>query len=360
MYLLKYLFIVSNILLTKSLLHINNFQKNNFQKNNILINKKSKFSLNCQYYFSSSTTLNIYNSILDIKPKTKSFLKLIRYKNIVPTIFLSFTGGYIINPSLSYLVKSPQFIASTLITTLIMALSMIFNDIFDIEIDKINNNNRPIVTGEITKKIASIYAAILFTLIQILNINFLPVSLQQITNFIIFITFIYTPILKKIPFIKNISCALLVSFSVIFNGLSTIYKNTNINHKNTILLLISTKLIFFGSLYNELLLDMSDIKGDRENNIYTIPVIFGNKISWNFAYYILIFNFLINSIFINYLYNYFSGIILLFICSILVNDLYNIKLNNYSKNIIKDTVNNTTKPLFYLLLYLCILAREKI
>jgi geranylgeranylglycerol-phosphate geranylgeranyltransferase len=235
---------------------------------------------------------------------------------------------------------------------------MIFNDIFDIEIDKINNNNRPIVTGEITKKVASIYATILFTLIQILNITFLPFSLQQITNFIIFITFIYTPILKKIPIIKNISCALLVSFSVIFNGLSIIYKNSKINDKNLILLLITTKLIFFGSLYNELLLDISDIKGDRENNIYTIPVIFGNKISWNFAYFILIFNFLINSIFINYLYNYFSGIILLFICSILVNDLYNVKLNNYSKNIIKDTVNNTTKPLFCLLLYLCILSNR--
>jgi 4-hydroxybenzoate polyprenyltransferase len=103
---------------------------------------------------------------------------------------------------------------------------------------------------------------------------------------------------------------------------------------------------------------MSDIKGDRENNIYTIPVIFGNKISWNLSYYILIFNFLINSIFINYLYNYFSGIILLFICSILTNDLYNIKINNYSKNIIKDTVNNTTKPLFYVLLYLCILSKK--
>ena len=239
-----------------------------------------------------------------------------------------------------------------------MALSMIFNDIFDIKIDKINNSNRPIITGEITKKTAFTYAAILFTLIQILNITFLPFSLQQITNFIIFITFIYTPILKKIPFIKNISCALLISFSVIFNGMSTIYKNSKINDKNFILLLITTKLIFFGSLYNELLLDMSDIKGDRENNIYTIPVIFGNKISWNLSYYILIFNFLINSIFINYLYNYFSGTVLLMICSVLLNNLYDVKINNYSKNIIKDTVNNTTKPLFYLLLYLCILSNK--
>ena len=121
------------------------------------------------------------------------------------------------------------------------------------KIDKINNSNRPIITGEITKKTAFTYAAILFTLIQILNITFLPFSLQQITNFIIFITFIYTPILKKIPFIKNISCALLISFSVIFNGMSTIYKNSKINDKNFILLLITTKLIFFGSLYNELL-----------------------------------------------------------------------------------------------------------
>jgi heme O synthase-like polyprenyltransferase len=67
-----------------------------------------------------------------INNKSKNFLKLIRYKNILPTFLLSLTGGLLINPSK---IITPVFIVSVINTILIMSSSMVLNDIFDINID---------------------------------------------------------------------------------------------------------------------------------------------------------------------------------------------------------------------------------
>jgi len=69
---------------------------------------------------------------------------------------------------------------------------------------------------------------------------------------------IYTPILKKITFIKNISCASLISFAPIFSGLTT-----NINN-NYCLLYTLCGMIFLGSFYNEILLDIRDKDDDEK------------------------------------------------------------------------------------------------
>lgn len=203
---------------------------------------------------------DIPNSIFN---KINSYLKLIRYKNILPTLLLSFTGGWLMNQSIIQLLESPYFIISTINTILIMSSSMIINDIYDIEIDRINNFNRPLVTGEINIRDALLFYFILLGSIEFLNLNYLPYNLQTIIHLTIFFINIYTPILKKIPLIKNISCAFVVSFSLFFAALSSTNKYIVLN-KNFGLLSIFLSLIFFGSLYNELLLDMRDYEGIKK------------------------------------------------------------------------------------------------
>ena len=64
----------------------------------------------------------------------------------------------------------------------------------------------------------------------------------------------YTPILKRITLIKNISCASLVSFSLFFSALASSQSTMLLSNKNFGLLSITMGYIFFGSLSNELLL----------------------------------------------------------------------------------------------------------
>ena len=290
---------------------------------------------------------NNFNVIIN---KSKNYLELIRYKNVIPTIFLSLTGGFLINPKK---IISPAFIVSLINNVLIMANSMVINDIYDIKIDKNNNLDRPLLNGDIKLKEAIIFSSILLGLTKYLSFKFLPLNLQRIINYSLIFINIYTPILKKIPFIKNIFCATLVSFSIFFSALST---NSLIFNKNYYLLLLTMSFIFFGSLHNELLLDMRDYEGDKINNIYTIPVLFGNKISWNIVNNILNISILLNTSFLIYLFNFYYGIVLLFIFSPIKNELYAIKEFNYCKNIIIKSINNTTKPLYFLLFYILILS----
>lgn len=286
--------------------------------------------------------------------KTKSFFKIIRYKNIMPTLLLSFSGGVIINPSYN-LFHSSKFIISSIITVLIMSCSMIINDVFDVNIDRINNKSRPLVTGEITMREAKIYIILLLSLTEFLN-SLLPYNLQVITHLAIINIILYTPIFKYILLIKNISCALLVGFAVVFAGLTAQNTLNIFLNKNIKLLVIASRLIFFGSLHNEILLDMTDTEGDKNNNVNTIPVLFGNNITWQLVYYITKINVLWNTFDVIRLFNFHLGMFFMLMCTPLIINLRKIKKYNYNKDVVIQTVKETNKPLLLTLLLLCLMS----
>ena len=122
--------------------------------------------------------------------------------------------------------------------------------------------------------------------------------------------FLYTPLLKKIILLKNITCASVVS-STVFLTCKCIINNSNsiINYNNNINLInITSKFLFLSSFYIELLLDIIDIHGDKENNIITIPNYFGAKKTLQFLSVIFISNLIYYS---NYLYNSKNYILLI-------------------------------------------------
>lgn len=299
----------------------------------------------------------MYNNIINDhnnKNKIDGFLQLIRAKNIIPCFFLNFSGGFMMEPSIIALLHNTNFIISSIITSLIMSTSMIINDLFDIEIDKINNKDRPLITGIITKKEAIISIFSISLLIEYLNL-YLPNDLQNIVNISLFLIFIYTPIIKKIVLLKNIFCASLVSFSIFLSGLSIVNDQIMLND-NYNLFLVEIGLIFFGSLYNEILLDITDIKGDKINNINTIPVILGKKNALILESIIISLNMILS--FLLLLNNYdIKYAILLELCFIpLLYDLYNIFTNNLDDVYIKKAILNLNMTLFLSLIYICSLA----
>jgi len=276
-------------------------------------------------------------------------MKLSRAQNILPTILLMNTGAWLAKPSLQ-IYKSTSFFVSSLITISIMSNSMILNDLFDMSVDKINNPRRPLVTGEISKREAILSSLCLFLSSEILNMRYIPRDLQYITHYANVIITIYTPILKRLAFIKNITCAGLVSFSVWFSGL-LINKNTN----NSGLLSMASLFLFLGSLYNEILLDIRDYEGDGQNGILTIPILYGKTNAWKLAFCILSMNLLSNSVILYKLYSIRESIFFLLICSQLFINLRQIKTNHYAKDTIHKVVNDTQKQLFAVLLYMCFL-----
>jgi 4-hydroxybenzoate polyprenyltransferase len=290
-----------------------------------------------------------------IQRKISNMLTLIRPQNILPTTVLCFSGGWIVNPSLFNLIQTKSFIVATLNTLLIMSSSMVLNDLFDIEVDKINNPTRPLITGEITKKEAFLLSLGLLSITEILSFLYFPRFLQYIIHAAILNIIAYTPFLKKIPIIKNISCAALISFSVIFSGLAT---NMNIVGKIDYLMTF-VRLLFFGSLYNEIILDIRDYDGDKMNGINTIPVVFGKDVSLGVLFMITDINILWNTFALYKLYGTTVACILPILCNQLLVNLYFIKKYNYSVNSLTRSIQMSFQSLYSILLYLCIIIAMK-
>jgi len=298
-------------------------------------------------------TFESYDTIInavEIKNKIKSFAKLARYNNILPVMLLNFTGGWLANPSFLALIASKSFFASIAITVFVTMYSMIMNDLFDINLDRINNPTRPLVSGAITKTEAVLVSLYMFGMSEVLNIRYIPYMNRIIVRLAFLVATVYTPILKRIVFIKNITCAGLISFSIFFTA-NVI--NAPFPYKHNILFNIAMQFIFWGSLHSEILLDICDKEGDERNGVVTLPVRYGRDVAFGAANFILHYNVIWNLFYsMSRAYGYQHGVILILFCSPLLKGLYNIK-NDYNVNEIKHVAYSTSKPMFLVLMYLC-------
>lgn len=238
----------------------------------------------------SPVSITEYNENITHVPPSKlcEMVKLTRlHKNIVPVTILCLISGYITNPhSWNTWIVSPPFIASLIIVQSITAASMVINDIYDIEIDRMNQPNRPLVTGTVTINEAQWLVRGLFGLTFCLGLKYVPPVLDPFWIVSMVLVNIYTPLLKKITFIKNIVCATIISSTVPFVGIATLNlleKTTDSSLSNLPLMLLTTQNVFFSSLYIENLLDIKDMKGDNAMGINTIPVIFGKQLTLLFV-----------------------------------------------------------------------------
>jgi geranylgeranylglycerol-phosphate geranylgeranyltransferase len=314
---------------------------NKINKNNSLIRINS--NLNSNFKFTNNKNI--------LKNKIIGYLKLIRYKNIFPTIYLFLTGAFIVNPNINnLLLRSKELIYSLIPTLCILTSNMVINDLFDMKLDKINNPLRPLITGNISVKEANILLITLLSITEYINIYFLPKNLQKIIHLSLLYTFIYTPILKRIPLIKNLSCALVVSTSVYVGALSVgISKNINLLYQ-------IMSLVFLGSLYNEILLDIRDHDGDLQHNIYTVSILFGKKIALSISKFILSININLNILLILALgYPYYSFLFFL-LCMPVLNDLFKVYQNYNKKENIIEAVNTSTRQLLFMLVLICLLS----
>ena len=290
-----------------------------------------------------------------IQKKISGFKKIIRTENILPTVLLSISSGFIMMPNIFDLFKSTTFMVSIITTLIIMSNSMVINDLFDMEIDKINAPTRPLITGELTKNDA-IFTTVMFTLIsELLSIRYLNPSSQNIVHFANLVIILYTPVFKRILFIKNLVCAGLISFSTIFPAICI-----NCTNGNYELLMVLTCMILFGSMSLEMLYDIKDSDGDLRNGINTIPIKYGKPFTYRLICKILTFSILTNAIILSNLYNYGYGILFFILQSPMLTRLTDVKNTVFGKKTIKKYGLKTTETLANTLILLCFLARQRI
>lgn len=287
-------------------------------------------------------------SLLSLQ-KLKSVSKLIRSQNISPTIALNIAGGYIMNPSCLGLIKNPAFVSSVLITQSVMASCMVLNDIHDLPIDRINNPERPLVTGEISVLGAKRLAFGLLLFGEALNIRFIPRGLQYISRLSSLFAVLYTPFFKRALVLKNAACAALVASSVLFSGF--VSSSGVVLGPRLKLLIIATNMIFLGSFTSEILLDIADEPGDKINDLRTLPIVYGKDFAWDLAYFSMYMNILINALDLLRNFGFFIGLGFIILCGPALNWLRDIRYYEYSKDFINEYGKKVVLPMGLALVY---------
>lgn len=141
------------------------------------------------------------------------------------------------------------------------------NDYFDHKIDAINKPERPIPSGRITLKTAGIYSISLFIIgiIIAFTINLL-LGMIALLSTLLMVYYAYD--LKRRCIIGNLSISFLTGLCFVFGGVAAGEIITSI---------YLGFYAFLMTMAREIVKDMEDVEGDKEEGATTFPIIYGNK-----------------------------------------------------------------------------------
>jgi len=193
----------------------------------------------------------------------KSYIKITRPLNVLIS-FISIGIGALVSGSFHW---SINLLFAGLTAALITAGANIINDIFDIEIDRINKPDRPLPAG----KISLIGAKVLFTALYGLALIFAALNgkiLFFAALLIAVLLYWYSASLKKTVLWGNLLVSAISGFTFIYGAMSVGDWRGGI---------VPAVLAFFFHLGRELLKDMQDVEGDLARNAVTFSGKYGLK-----------------------------------------------------------------------------------
>jgi geranylgeranylglycerol-phosphate geranylgeranyltransferase len=157
-----------------------------------------------------------------------------------------------------------------LVVFLVTGAGNAINDYFDIEIDRINKPQRPIPSGKIGLRTALYFSLALFFAgtVLALSINLICGTIALVNSLLLIY---YASTLKRTPLLGNIAVGYLTGSTFLFGG-AVFYANGGINGVFVLFLLAT-----LATLAREIVKDIEDIKGDREDGARTLPIIIGQK-----------------------------------------------------------------------------------
>ncbi len=164
-------------------------------------------------------------------------------------------------------------------TSLLAMGGYVINDVFDIEIDKINTPHRPLPKGEVTIGQAKLFSYLLFALgvgITLL-IPDIPIPAFLLALFGGILLYLYAAYFKRLGIVGNLVIGILVAIPFIFGGLLT--KSNSLIYPATFAFLINVG--------REIVKDIEDVHGDQLEDVKSVALKYGVKPARNLAFVVL-------------------------------------------------------------------------
>lgn len=215
------------------------------------------------------------NSILSV---LISYFSLVRVQNILLLSLAFFlTAHYIFTPDQNwkYLLTNSPFLLLVLSTSIAVSAGYLINSFYDYKEDLINRPQKTLIEENLKQK-ERIYLYFTFNFIALLLAWLISWRAAIFISFYIFIMWFYSHKIKSYTFIGNLMSAILYIFP--FFGLFLFFKKFN-------------WFIFWHAVFLWLILlikgivkSMINLKGEMINDKKTIPVKYGEKITYKLLF----------------------------------------------------------------------------
>lgn len=217
-----------------------------------------------------------------------NYLNLVRYQNL---LFLALTQIFIkyglFHPfGIDVALNSFNFALLVIATLCIAAAGNIINDIYDVEIDKINKPIKVLIG----KKISERSANRLFIILNVIGVAigfYLSNSIGKpgfAALFVVFsaLLYLYSSYLKGIFLVGNLVVSALVAMSLIvvalFDLLPAITPENQASQSAIFKIVLYYSLFaFFINFIREIVKDLQDINGDKKGGMNTLAIALGRK-----------------------------------------------------------------------------------
>ena len=246
-----------------------------------------------------------------------SLFSVVRGYNILIIVIAQYLAAkFILAPKTGFMevVFDGHLFALIFASAVAIAAGYIINNFYDAEKDLINRPKKSMLDRLVSQRTK---IAVYFTL------NFISVGIASCVsiNAVIFFSayifgiWFYSHKMKKIPFLGNLTSAMLAITP--FFAVFIYYRNLNS------VVFVHAAFLFLLILIREFIKDLENIKGDLAQDYKTIPIIYGEKVSKGFitlfaTIAILVTIFLISQYDTGYMKFYFCGSIILLIFSVVI------------------------------------------
>lgn len=206
--------------------------------------------------------------------RLRGLVELTRPGNAVTSGLLTFIGAFVAGVgSVStglLLDASPEIRAAAAVvaTVLAVAAGNAINDYFDRDIDAINAPDRPIPRGAVSPAVALAFACVLFAAAVAFALLLPPLAIAiAVVNLLALIA--YTELFKGLPGVGNALVAYLGGSTFLFGGAAV---GGALDAVGVLFVLAAV-----ATFAREVIKDVEDADGDREEGLRTLPIVYGER-----------------------------------------------------------------------------------
>ncbi|WP_121822098.1 geranylgeranylglycerol-phosphate geranylgeranyltransferase [Halostella salina] len=201
---------------------------------------------------------------MSVGRRARGLVELTRPLNAVAAGALTFVGAFVAVGLTVPAVPTGAAVGATVLAT---AAGNAINDYFDREIDAINDPDRPIPRGAVSPRGALAFSLALFLGAVVLAVVLPPLAIAIAgVNLVALVA--YTKLFKGLPGVGNAVVAVLGGSTFLFGGAAVGRPDATV-----VLFLLAA----LSTVTREIIKDVEDVDGDREEGLNTLPIAVGER-----------------------------------------------------------------------------------